>query len=99
VTREPTDLPATGQARNQPLGHPANTNAAPSPLDPFEICAVVEQLMAPPARNWADVAGKARFLLELYGASPQGREPEVRKLIDRLLGDMARLGAGRTGRT
>jgi hypothetical protein len=99
LTWDPTDLRATGLTHTQPLGHPANTNASPNTLDLFQTVAVVEQLMAPPARYWAEVADKTRFLLELYGASPQGREPDVRKLIDRLLGDMARLCKARKEKT
>lgn len=91
MTRDPTDLHDTGRGRSPQSAYPANTNAPPSALDPYESCAVADQLLTPPAGNWSEIVDKVRFLLELGRASPQGQLPDVAKLIDRALGDMARM--------
>lgn len=53
--------------------------------------ALESMLFAAPATTWAEVAGKARYLLDLYAALPEGRDPRQQKLIADLLADFDRL--------
>jgi len=48
-------------------------------------------LLAAPAANWQDAAVKARYLLELFGASLAAEDPRRRRLIDAVLADFDRL--------
>lgn len=49
------------------------------------------QLLADPAETWADAAVKAQYLIRLYADTAEGRDARRRKLIERALGDLARL--------
>ena len=49
------------------------------------------QLLAAPAANWPEAAEKARYLLDLFGASLSGQDPRRQKLIAAVLADFERL--------
>ena len=49
------------------------------------------QLLAGPAENWRDAGQKARYLLNLFAATPAADDPRRRKLIAAVLDDLARL--------
>jgi hypothetical protein len=49
------------------------------------------QLIAAPASDWHEAAEKARYLLNLFAASPGGLDPRRRRLIDAVLEDFDRL--------
>ena len=49
------------------------------------------QLIAAPAANWHDAAEKARYLLNLFAATPTGQDPRRQKLIAAVLADFRRL--------
>ena len=50
-----------------------------------------DQMLAEPARTWAEVMNKWRFLLDRYAATPEAGDESIQKLIKRALGDMERL--------
>ena len=47
--------------------------------------------LARPANTWPEAAAKALYLLQLYHATPEARDPRRRQLIDRTLDDLSRL--------
>lgn len=49
------------------------------------------QLLAAPASTWPEASDKARYLLKILAASPEGRDPRRRKLIGAVLKDFDRL--------
>jgi hypothetical protein len=49
------------------------------------------EMLAEPARTWMEAMEKWRFLLDRYAATPDAQDARIQKLIDRALGDMARL--------
>lgn len=49
------------------------------------------QLLAEPASNWHEVAIKAQYLIRRYAETPEARDERRQKLIERALGDIARL--------
>jgi hypothetical protein len=49
------------------------------------------QLIAAPAANWHDAAEKARYLLNLFAATPGAQDPRRQKLIAAVLADFKRL--------
>jgi hypothetical protein len=49
------------------------------------------QLLAEPAETWSEAAAKAQYLLRLYAQTAEGQDARRRKLIERALGDLARL--------
>jgi hypothetical protein len=49
------------------------------------------QLIAAAASDWHEAAEKARYLLNLFAASPGGLDPRRRRLIDAVLEDFDRL--------
>jgi hypothetical protein len=49
------------------------------------------QLLAEPATNWHDAAEKARYLLNLFAATPTAQDPRRQKLIAAVLVDFRRL--------
>jgi hypothetical protein len=53
-----------------------------------------EQLVAAPASNWHEAAEKARYLLELFAATPAAQDPRRQKLIEAVLHDFERLDRG-----
>jgi hypothetical protein len=48
-------------------------------------------LIAAPAANWQEAAEKARYLLNLFAATPTSQDPRKQKLITAVLADFARL--------
>ncbi|MBY0317696.1 MAG: hypothetical protein K2X72_03125 [Reyranella sp.] len=48
-------------------------------------------LIAAPAANWAEAAGKARYVIELYAASLGAGDTQRRTLVAAVLADFARL--------
>jgi hypothetical protein len=53
--------------------------------------ALEEQLVAAPAETWEEAAEKARYLLTLFAASTDARDPRRQKLIAAVLDDFSRL--------
>jgi hypothetical protein len=49
------------------------------------------RLLAAPASNWEEAAGKAYYLLGLFADTPQGQDPRKQALIAAVLEDFARL--------
>ena len=52
----------------------------------FELEAV-----AGPSTSWAEAAEKARYLIELFAATPEARNPRRQQLIATVLDDLTRL--------
>jgi len=48
-------------------------------------------LIAAPAQNWQEAAGKARYLLNLFAATLASQDPRRQKLIAAVLADFERL--------
>jgi SpoVK/Ycf46/Vps4 family AAA+-type ATPase len=44
-----------------------------------------------PSTNWPDAAKKARYLIQLFAATPEARDPRRQALIASVLEDLARL--------
>jgi hypothetical protein len=49
------------------------------------------QLVAAPAADWPEAAEKARYLIDLFTATPDAQDPRRRKLIAAVLHDFDRL--------
>ncbi len=47
--------------------------------------------MAAPSTTWREVAAKARYLIEIFAATPEARDPRRQELIAGVLDDLARL--------
>jgi hypothetical protein len=56
------------------------------------------QLLADQAETWPEAAAKAQYLIRLYAATADGQDARRMQLIQRALGDLARL-IDREGRT
>lgn len=48
-------------------------------------------LLAAPATNWREAAGKAHYLLDLFAETAQAQDPRKQALIAAVLEDFARL--------
>jgi len=48
-------------------------------------------LLAAPATTWPEAAAKARYLIQLFAATPDARDPRRQKLIASVLGELKRL--------
>ena len=48
-------------------------------------------LLASPATNWYEAAEKARYLLNLFAATPSAKDPRRQQLIAAVLADFMRL--------
>lgn len=48
-------------------------------------------LFATPSATWQDAAAKARYLIELFAATPEARDPRRQQVIASALADLARL--------
>lgn len=44
-----------------------------------------------PASTWQEVAARAHYLIELFAATPEARDPRRRRLIATALSDLAKL--------
>ena len=47
--------------------------------------------VAAPSTTWLEVAAKARYLIQIFAATPEARDPRRQELIARVLDDLARL--------
>ena len=47
--------------------------------------------VAAPSTSWLEAAEKAQYLIQLFAATPDGRDPRRQELIARVLDDFARL--------
>jgi DNA-binding IclR family transcriptional regulator len=54
--------------------------------DEFERYAV-----AAPSATWPEAAAKARYLIQLFAATPEARDPRRRELIAKVLDELTRL--------
>jgi hypothetical protein len=64
----------------------ANERALRATQDELEA-----QLIAAPASNWEEAADKVRYLLSVLAASPSGKDPRRKTLIQVVLDDFDRL--------
>jgi hypothetical protein len=48
-------------------------------------------MVAAAAMTWPEAAAKARYLIQLYAATPDAQDPRRQKLIAGVLADLARL--------
>ena len=49
------------------------------------------QAVAAPSTTWPEAAAKARYLIQLFAATPEGRDPRRQELIANVLYDFTRL--------
>lgn len=49
------------------------------------------QLLAQPSETWPEAAAKAQYLIRRYAASAEAQDARRKQLIERALGDLARL--------
>ena len=49
------------------------------------------QASASPSTSWAEAAAKARYLIQLFAATPEARNPRRQELISKVLDDLSRL--------
>ena len=68
-----------------PLGQ-ADQAALRSRQQEFERYAI-----AAPSTTWSEAATKARYLIQLFAATPDARDPRRQELIAKVLDDLARL--------
>jgi hypothetical protein len=54
-------------------------------------------LFAAPAADWPDAAQKALYLLRLFAATPNARDPRLKQLIENATADLNRLIGGNVG--
>ena len=52
----------------------------------FERCAV-----AGPSTSWPEAAAKARYLIQLFAATPEAQDPRRQELIAKVLDELTRL--------
>jgi hypothetical protein len=50
-----------------------------------------DQAAAVPSETWSEAADKARYLIQLFAATPEARDPRRRELIAQVRDDFARL--------
>jgi hypothetical protein len=95
VNDEPVDL----DGRRSTAGRMA-TNMRRHSLKEFEAAQeslrrrqeeLETQLLAEPAETWPEAAAKAQYLIRLYAQTTEGQDSRRQKLIERALGDLARL--------
>jgi hypothetical protein len=48
-------------------------------------------MLATEATTWPEAAAKARYLIQLYGATPEGQDPRRQKLIASAIAELDRL--------
>ena len=56
-------------------------------------------LLAAPAKTWPEAAVKARYLIQLFAATPEARDPRYKRLIAHALDDLDRLSGGTKDRS
>jgi hypothetical protein len=59
--------------------------------------ALEKQLLAAPAETWHEAADKARYLLNLFAATPAAQDARRQTLIAAVLDDFTRLAGGPDG--
>ena len=47
--------------------------------------------LAAPSATWAEAAAKARYLIQLFAATPEAQDPRRRELIATVLDELSRL--------
>ena len=52
---------------------------------------IEEFLLASPAESWPDAAAKAKYLIELFAATPEGQDPRRKDLIAQTLDEIGQL--------
>src|SRR5947207_15173667 len=67
-------------------GVEADQGASRSHQEEFE-----RQAVAAASTTWPEAAEKAQYLIRLFAATPEGRDPRRQELIARVLDDFARL--------
>ena len=48
-------------------------------------------LLAAPAETWTEAAAKAQYLIQLFAATPEAKDPRRKELIAHALEDLTRL--------
>ena len=51
------------------------------------------EAMTGPSTTWTEAAARARYLIQLYAATPEGRDPRRQELILKVLEDLTRLSS------
>ena len=51
------------------------------------------QAIARPSTSWAEAAPRARYLIQLFASTPEGRDPRRQELILQVLEDLTRLSS------
>lgn len=80
-----------GRRETEMRRRPANSQQTPTLPPQPHLESLGDQMLAEPARTWAEVVAKWRFLLDRYAATPEAEDERIQKLIKRALGDMERL--------
>ncbi|WP_424928870.1 hypothetical protein [Amaricoccus tamworthensis] len=95
MTNDPIDLDGrrsvAGQRASEMRRRPANSQPPLTLPHQPHIESLEDQMLAEPARTWAEVLKKWRFLLNRYATTPEAGDERIQKLIKRALGDMERL--------
>jgi hypothetical protein len=95
MTDDPINLDgrrsAAGQRQSEMRRRPANSQPPAAQPPKAHPEGIEDQMLAEPARTWAEVMEKCRFLLGCYAATPEAGDERIQKLIKRALSDMDRL--------
>ena len=51
------------------------------------------EAMTGASTTWAEAAARARYLIQLYAATPEGQDPRRQELISKVLEDLTRLSS------
>jgi hypothetical protein len=51
------------------------------------------QAIARPSTSWAEAAARARYLIQLFASTPEGRDPRRQELILQVLENLTRLSS------
>ncbi|WP_085793274.1 hypothetical protein [Roseivivax jejudonensis] len=95
MTDDPIDLDdrrsVAGQHASELRRRPANKQRPLQLPQQPHLESLEDQMLAEPARTWAEVTKKWRFLLDRYAATLGAGDERTQKLIKRAVGDMDRL--------
>ena len=83
---------ADGQRETAMRRRPVNSEPPAASSTEPALGNLEDQMLVEPARNWVELMEKCRFLLLRYASTPEAADERLRKLIERALGDMERLG-------